>query len=402
MGIFGTTKMKLFAGEDKIKKAYLGTEKIYSAGSTVTYYVDSNTYYTEEVDSGVSCLNPTPTKSGWEFLGWREDTVASGDVLSGKIMGDEPIALYAVFRQTVTVSYYQVSNSTKQQSTGNKYYNNGNYLDPIFTIYPNGYGSEWTFRGWTTGTDADASVTYAEIINRKFSSDVTLYVLLQRPVTLSYNGNGASSGTVGSETKYVYLNSYGANTIKNPSFTLKSNGYGRSGYTFTGWDLGAVDATVTLESDTTAYAQWSDNAYYAIQNGDLVNCPNAQAYIDGDFWDNSCGKITNYREPYFYGFAFRAYEAGATGHANTGNMPTNGCKYMTVSVASLTWVSDSPNKFAVYANGSTIYNPTMTNNTVNTYTIDVSTYSTVSASTWRTIGENMVAVGGFASIQFHN
>lgn len=148
--------------------------------------------------------------------------------------------------------------------------------------------------------------------------------------------------------------------------------------------------------------------YYAIQNGDLVNCPNARAYIDGDYWDYSCGKITGYGEPYFYGFSFRAYEDeeeeqyGATGYAQTGNMSTNGCKYMTISVASKTWVSNSPNHFAVYANGNTIYEPTMTNETVNTYTIDVSAYSTVSATTWRYIGGDMVAVGGFASIQFHN
>ena len=59
MGVFGTSKMKLFGGSEKIRKAYLGTEKIYSAGSIVTYYVDSNTYYQEEVDSDASCLNPT-------------------------------------------------------------------------------------------------------------------------------------------------------------------------------------------------------------------------------------------------------------------------------------------------------------------------------------------------------
>ena len=262
MGVFGTSKMKLFGGGEKIKKAYLGTEKIYSAGNIVTYYVDNDVSYQEEVDSDASCLNPTtftPSKSGWAFVGWREDTIASGDVLSSKIMGDEPITLYAVFRQTVTVSYYQVSNSTKQQSTGNKYYNNGNYLNPSFTIYPNGYGSEWTFRGWTTGTAANASVSYSSISNREFTSDVTLYVLLQRPVTLTYDGafENWHLQAMPTETKYVYLNSYNGNTIKNPTFTLASNSYSRSGYVFTRWDLGAVGATITLDFNRTAYAQWA-------------------------------------------------------------------------------------------------------------------------------------------------
>ena len=54
---------------------------------------------TQEVDSGVDLLDPStvykPTKSGWTFVGWRKDTVASGDVEISAIMGDEPINLYA-------------------------------------------------------------------------------------------------------------------------------------------------------------------------------------------------------------------------------------------------------------------------------------------------------------------
>ena len=119
MGIFGTSKLKLFVGEDKVKKAYLGDTKIYSAGNIVTYRVDNGVTYQEEVDSDASCLNPTtftPSKSGWTFVGWREDTTASSDVLSSKIMGDEPITLYAVFRKAVTLYYYNGS-TTKQNKS---------------------------------------------------------------------------------------------------------------------------------------------------------------------------------------------------------------------------------------------------------------------------------------------
>ena len=90
---------------DKMKKAYLNDERYWSAGSTVTYYVDSATVITEEVDNEVSCLSPktfTPSKSGWTFVGWREDTTADSSVLSSKIMDSDPITLYAVFKQTVT------------------------------------------------------------------------------------------------------------------------------------------------------------------------------------------------------------------------------------------------------------------------------------------------------------
>lgn len=68
----GNQKVKLYIGNTPVKKAYLGATLVYSRGSTCTYYVDSGTVYTEEVDEGASCLSPktfTPAKSGWTFVG---------------------------------------------------------------------------------------------------------------------------------------------------------------------------------------------------------------------------------------------------------------------------------------------------------------------------------------------
>ena len=354
MGIFGNSKMKLFAGSQKVKKAYLGTEKIYSAGSIVTYYVDSNTYYQEEVDSDVTCLSPTtftPTKSGWIFTGWRENNTASSSVLSSKNMGNEPISLYAVFKKDVTVYTYDDHESSNDgapyEQYGTVYYNNGNILaaeieayecDAMYStfrgyarfssykeakdnIYPSytpdvfeeemmyitedtylvalysetitltyynnsttkstttgtkyiemyNYESEdpkftlsqasksgWTARGWATSTAGNASVAYSSISNRPFGSDITLYGLYQQTITLSYNGNGATSGSVSTQSGTRYYNSYG--NISNPSFTLAANGFGRTDYAFTGWDLGgttyAAGAKVTMTNSATLYAQW--------------------------------------------------------------------------------------------------------------------------------------------------
>ena len=149
---------------------------LWSAGSSVTYIVDVDTSYIEEVESGTSCLEPktfTPFKEGWEFLGWREDTVASADVLSHKLMGDDAVTLYAVYRKAVS---------------------------------------------------------------------------------LSYNGNGAQSGSVASQSGTAYYN--GAGNTEDVTFTLAGNGFARSDYNFTGWDLGAAGASITLSEDTVVYAQW--------------------------------------------------------------------------------------------------------------------------------------------------
>ena len=156
------------------------------------------------MEEGESCLSPasfTPTKSGWEFVGWRQDTAANGNVLSGLAMGDTPMTLYAVFRQTIT---------------------------------------------------------------------------------LSYNGNSATSGSTAAQTGYRYYNN--GNTA-NPSFTLRSNGFSRTSYTFIKWALGsasgtqyAAGASVTLAANTTMYAVWkassanvTGNSTYLTVTGDM-NC----------------------------------------------------------------------------------------------------------------------------------
>ena len=122
----GNSNSKIFIGNAKVSKIYLGNTKIYSSSSTCTYICDGNTYQ-EAVDGGESCLSPktfTPAKDGWEFAGWRQDTAANGNVLSSLTMGDAPITLYAVFRQTITLSYNgnsATSGSTAAQ-TGYRYY----------------------------------------------------------------------------------------------------------------------------------------------------------------------------------------------------------------------------------------------------------------------------------------
>ncbi|MDR2044918.1 MAG: InlB B-repeat-containing protein, partial [Clostridium sp.] len=117
----GTKVKKIYIGGTKVKKAYAGAAKVYSSGNVVTYRVDSGVTYTEEADEGASCLSPatfTPTKSGWTFLGWREDGTASSSVLSSKTMGEAAVTLYAVFRAAVTLSF--TGNGSTSGSTAAK------------------------------------------------------------------------------------------------------------------------------------------------------------------------------------------------------------------------------------------------------------------------------------------
>lgn len=213
----GTTPTAINYNGNPVHTVIYNGVMVWSAAKTVTYYVDSGTVYQEDINYGASVLSPitfTPSKSGYTFVGWREDTAANSSVLSSKTMGTDPISLYAVFKKTIT---------------------------------------------------------------------------------LTYNGN-SGSGSVSTQSGVRYYNNGNAS---NPSFTLSSNGFTRSGYFFTGWDLGSVGSKITLSESKTAYAQWhtytaftkvtceyakvGETAVYIVQNIDGSKVKGISFYV-GDAW----------------------------------------------------------------------------------------------------------------------
>jgi len=174
-------------GEVEIQKAYSypGNRNVFSSGHVVFYHADQNDIREIEVDDGSNCIAfaPVVEKVDWELVGWREDLIASGEVVQSRTCDSDDIHLYAVFKKSVTVTY---------------------------------------------------------------------------------NGNGATSGETEDQVDYKYYNN---GNYAYPSFTLRANGYARSGCTSIGkWAIGSVSGTqysvgasVTLESDTTFYAKWKYN-----------------------------------------------------------------------------------------------------------------------------------------------
>lgn len=149
---------------------------------TVTYVVDTDLEYTVSVPIGKTCLkptefNPADNKPDFDFMGWRYDNQAIGEVLSRSIAGVFPVILYAVYRKKVTITY---------------------------------------------------------------------------------EGNGETSGSTSPQTGFVYYNN--GNTV-GASFTLASSGYTKTNYLFTGWDIGAAGSSMILFEDVTAKAQWYANTW---------------------------------------------------------------------------------------------------------------------------------------------
>lgn len=294
----GTERIKkIFIGETKVYKVYVGDKLVYSSGNVVTYHVDTNVTYQEEVDEGQSVLSPksfTPTKAGWTFFGWARSPTEQMPV-SSLIMGEEPIDLYAIFRKGVILTYY--TTSTALTATGNRSYNNGNEVPASITV-ADPVVSGWTFRGWSRSSAGNASIAYAHITNLSLSEDTTLYASWTKDVTLSYNGNGNTGGATGGETKPVYSNHQA--TVTPASFTVKANGFTKTGYNFVQWRRGSTSgtavtagATISLTGNETLYAEWrvskieiispsgAINSNYVTITSSPVNAPNASGFHVG-------------------------------------------------------------------------------------------------------------------------
>ena len=124
-----------------------------------------------------------------------------------------------------------------------------------------------------TNPGAGTTVTVSNVnnINTALISPNGIYYINQILVTytantysVSYNGNGSTSGSTASQTK-----THGV------TLQLRNNGYSRTGYTFSKWNTQAngkgtnynAGANYTANAAATMYAQWTVNTYKVRFNG---------------------------------------------------------------------------------------------------------------------------------------
>lgn len=260
----------------KVKKWYNNDVIVFSAGNVVTYNVDTGITYQEEVDIEASCLSPktfSPQKIGYDFLGWREDSDASSNVLSEKNMGDNPITLYAVFQKKLT-AYFNGNGATSgsnENISAMQYYNNGNIVNPVITLPANGYNrTGYRFNGWNYGAVGE-KITIV--------SDITV---LAQWVAINYVVTYIIAGAVYKETRTI-----GQDCLNPSTFAEMVDGA-----TFQGWSETAGVASILTSktmgtSDITLYAvyQYSN---YLIDGTGTINAEAAEhtsngfiRYLDG-------------------------------------------------------------------------------------------------------------------------
>lgn len=253
---------------------------LYTTTVTVTCYNGSNTASTisktriANIHSATTYSNPSFTLSqnaisGWAAAGWTTSTGGYSATLAngGSVSLSSNATYYSLYTASVTVTYY---NNTTAAATTTKtrianIHNVTTYSNPSFTLTQSSK-SGWVARGWSTSSSASASISYSNGATITATGNITLYGCYQQTITLSYAGNGATSGSVSAQTGTRYFNS--SNNYSNPSFTISSNGFAKTNYTFLIWALGSTSGThyaagssITLSASNTLYALWKANPW---------------------------------------------------------------------------------------------------------------------------------------------
>lgn len=308
--------------------------KTFTANATLTAVINTYTvqYYDGSTNKGSSshtygtakALNTASSmsmsKSGWTFAGWTTSTssttVSYTDGQSVKNLtatNNGTVTLYAIWKRSATF-YSGASKATT--NTVDQFYNSkgANYS----VAAPAGSAiTGWTKLGFRNDTTAGAKEY--DVSSTITASSTTYYAVYSRSVTLTYtNGGGTGTApTAGSATQYY--NSNGG--ISSVSFTLASNTFTRTGYTFSQWAAGNAGATYTTtpaystsgtQALTTA-AQWTGVSYSVAFNahGGTGTMTTQTGFVYGTGKALTANGFTAPSGYSFYGWATSAANANA-------------------------------------------------------------------------------------------
>ena len=245
---------------------------------------------------------PTPTRTGYTFLGWFTSKTGGTQVNSStKVTNGKNHTLYAQWSASSSSVIYNanggsVSPSSKSVTYGGTY---GTLPTPTRTGHK--------FLGWFTSATGGTQVTPSTKVTT--TETHTIYAHWQADTyTVTYDANG---GSVSPASKNVtYGGTYG--TLAKPS---------KSGYDFAGWYTAASGGTkvtsstkVTATSNHKIYAHWSHSAYTLSFNGNGGSTPASRSVNAGEAY----GTLpTSSRTGYDFVGWFTAKDGGTQVSANT-------------------------------------------------------------------------------------
>jgi len=218
-----------------------------------------------------------PTKKGYTFMGWytsatnRDTKITKDTVYNDKNLKN--VTVYAHFKSndTLTLTFHQY-NGTKQESFEKeirKYNNDKNFslTMPTPTKYKNSdeCGGSWSARGWSKGTEAEATIDYKIGEKYSFTKDMTLYAAYKSDkISLIIDYNGGEYIKSRHHTAYRNASGESYGTSNSGWKDTVSQDAKRSGCTFIGWyegkkkviSPGGSESFTTCNSDRMISAQW--------------------------------------------------------------------------------------------------------------------------------------------------
>ena|GEM_PF-6862767 len=223
---------------------------------------------TEYVNTSVMVPNEgSLVKTNHTFSHWNTKADGSGTsyAVGSNFTFPTNTTLYAIWMENPK---YTLSFNGNGHTGGSAPASQTEYVNTS-TIVPN-HGSlvklNYTFSKWNTKADG-TGVDYGVGSSFTFNANVTLYAVWNenQKYTLSYNGNGATSGSAPTDSNSpYYVGSFV--TVMGQGTLLKTN------YNFLGWSTNpsATSAQFTqgqtfpINSNTTLYAVWEEYAKYSV------------------------------------------------------------------------------------------------------------------------------------------
>ncbi|MFI3326828.1 MAG: InlB B-repeat-containing protein, partial [Clostridia bacterium] len=253
---------------------------LYAVWKVNTYIVSYSSNTTDTVSSmptsqtkiynvTLTLSDDIPTRTGYTFQGWSTSSGTSNTVnyeTGDSYTTNASDILYAVWEvNTYIVSYSSNTTDTvsSMPTSQTKIYNVTLTLSddiPIRTGY--------TFQGWSTSSGTSNTVNYETGDSYTTNASDILYAVWKaNTYTVLFSGNGNTGGSTSSMTMTYDV-----------SKSLTTNGFTKTGYTFTGWNTninGTGDSytntqyvkNLTTGTSITLYAQWQANTYTVLFSG---------------------------------------------------------------------------------------------------------------------------------------
>ena len=250
--------VNLVSGPQTPSESFSLYAKWTAATFTLTYNYNGatggNTTASASYTTGGSTITlPTPTKTGYTFAGWFNDSVFTTRLI-GPLSPSADATLYAKWTAiNYTLTYSSTQSNSGIVPTDSTNYNIGN----VATVMAN-TGSlvrtGYTFAGWTVASDGSGTVLSSGQTVTFGSANITLYAKWTASTyAISYNVNGANGSQANTSDSY---------TTGGAAVTLSAIGtMAKTGYNFAGWSTtptGSVIAgTFTTSADVTLYAIWT-------------------------------------------------------------------------------------------------------------------------------------------------